>query len=129
LPRLQEACAIRATANDVRAVLLRLAALTESSALEDYGPEGTTDPVLLSRAIFQWWWVDAGHRRDFDLPFIPTSGSPTPRTAEPQTRAAGSAAAGKAATGRPGERAMIAGLSMDDAGLEPPNLVLLRPCT
>ena len=125
---MQEACAIRATANDVRAVLLRLAALTESSALEDYGPESTTDPVLLSRAIFQWWWFDAGHRHDFDLPFIPTSGSPTPNslTAEPHTRTAGSVAA---SAGRPREQGVIAGLSMDGAGLEPPNLVLFRPCT
>jgi hypothetical protein len=123
-PLPQEACELCASPVDAHAVLFRLATLTGPSAVGGFDPESTIQPVLLSRAIFQWWWVDAGHRHDFDLPF-PAGDRATPfRCTESPAGPGGSATADTASAGRPGEQGVFAGLSMEGgAGLEPPNLV------
>lgn len=45
----------------LRGVRHRLEALARRSTHGGYAAAMSSDPVLLSRAIFEWWWVDAGN--------------------------------------------------------------------
>ncbi len=69
--------------------MLRLAAVAAACAHGGYDETMTSDPIILSRALFEWWWIDCGHRaRLFRLAAdeLPTPGPPallTPRSWQP----------------------------------------------
>ena len=74
--------------------MLRLAAVAASCAHGGFDETMTSDPLLLSRAIFEWWWIDCGHRARLlrhvaaDAPPMPEPAPPallTPRDARPRS--------------------------------------------
>jgi hypothetical protein len=58
----QDACGRPASAGELAGLRARLAALAAARAHGALGPPLTADPGLLSRAVFEWWWADRGHR-------------------------------------------------------------------
>ncbi len=49
--------------DDARAVLARLDVMARAAAHGGYERTMTSDPVMLSRAIFDWWWLAQDNRR------------------------------------------------------------------
>ncbi len=99
--------------------MLRLAAVAAACAHGGFDETMTSDPIILSRALFEWWWVDCGHRARLfrhvaaDLPDPGPPALLTPRNWQPRPSAIMPAAApaARAMTGaRHGE---VADLSMD----------------
>jgi len=49
--------------DDARAVLARLDVMARAAAHGGYERTMTSDPVMLSRAVFDWWWLEQDNRR------------------------------------------------------------------
>jgi hypothetical protein len=70
--------------------MLRLAAVAAACAHGGYDETMTSDPILLSRALFEWWWIDCGHRARLHRHVgadLPAPGPPallTPRNWQPR---------------------------------------------
>ncbi len=116
----QVACGTTASARDLDAVILRLAAVAAACAHGGFDETMTSDPIILSRALFEWWWIDCGHRtRLFRLATaeLPTPGPPallTPRNWQPRPGAIVSAAAPAVrATAEAARYGGVVDLSMD----------------
>jgi hypothetical protein len=43
----------------------RLMAMAKDSTHGGFEPRMTSDPLLVSKAIFDWWWTDADNRAAF----------------------------------------------------------------
>ena len=43
----------------------RLVAMAKDSTHGGFEPRMTSDPLLVSKAIFDWWWTDADNRAAF----------------------------------------------------------------
>jgi hypothetical protein len=46
----------------------RLEAMAQASMHGGYDPTMTSDPLLVSKAVLEWWWVRQGNRAAFPRP-------------------------------------------------------------
>jgi hypothetical protein len=54
--------------DDAHAVVRRVEAMAKAVAHGGYRPTMTSDPYIVSRVVFEWWWFDKGNRdRLFDV--------------------------------------------------------------
>ena len=59
------ACGQEVTRKDAKSVMGRLESMARASTHGGYDSRMTSDPILVSRAIFEWWWVEKDQRGEF----------------------------------------------------------------
>ena len=61
----QMACGKPATRQDAEWVVRRLESMARASTHGGYDSRMTSDPLIVSKALFEWWWVERGNRGEF----------------------------------------------------------------
>ncbi len=59
------ACGCSVSSQDAARVLGRLESMARASTHGGYNSRMTSDPFLVSKAVFEWWWLDKDHRGEF----------------------------------------------------------------
>ena len=59
----QAASGYRVSPDESGALMSRLARLARASTHSGFDRSMTRDPYVVSKAIFEWWWLDKGHSR------------------------------------------------------------------
>ena len=58
----QLACGCEVSHADAARVMGRLEAMARASTHGGYDSRMTSDPLLVSKAVFEWWWIEKDNR-------------------------------------------------------------------